>query len=153
MLSFVHLNKHTRLVVRVSGEDFRFFGGNSGVSLDESGHDTSGSLDTEGKRGDVEEKKVLSLLRGVTGKDGTLDGSTIGNNLVRVDDLVGLFAVEEVGNKLDDTGDTSGTTDHDDFMDVRLVNLRVAETFSTGSRVPRKRSWQSSSKRARVREV
>jgi hypothetical protein len=61
------------------------------------------------------------------GKDGSLDSSTIGNSLIRVDALVGLLAVEEVGNKFDDTGDTSGTTDQDDFMDVRLVDLGVAE--------------------------
>jgi len=54
--------------------------GNGGVTLDESGHDTvdtSSSLDTEGKRSDIEEKKILSLLRGITGRDGGLDGSTI----------------------------------------------------------------------------
>ena len=126
-ISFVHLNKHTRLVVRESGEDFRLYGGNSGVTLDERGHDTSGSLDTEGNRGNVEEEKVSSLLRGVTGKDGSLDGSTIGNSLIRVDTLVRLLAVEEVGNKFDDTGNTSGPTNQDDFMNVRLVDLGVAK--------------------------
>ena len=48
------------------------------------------SLDTEGKRGNIEEEKILSLLRGVTRKDGSLDSSTIGNSLIRVDALVGL---------------------------------------------------------------
>ena len=48
-------------------------------------HDTSGSLDTKGKRGNVEEK---DLLRGVTRKDCSLDGSAIGNSLIeeRVDE-------------------------------------------------------------------
>ena len=126
-LSFVHLNKHTRLVVRVSGEDFRLFGGNGGVTLNESGHDTSGSLNTEGKRGNVEEEKVLSLLRSITRKDRSLDGSTIGNSLIRVNALVGLLAIEEVGNKFDDTRNTSRATDQDDFMDIRLVDLGIAE--------------------------
>jgi hypothetical protein len=44
-----------------------------------------------------------------------------------VNAVVGLLAVEEVGNKFDDMWDTSGTNDQADFMDVRLVNLRVAE--------------------------
>jgi hypothetical protein len=44
-------------------------------------------------------------LSGVTGKDGSLDCGTIGNSLVRVDALVRLFAIEEVGNEFDDTGD------------------------------------------------
>jgi len=57
-----------------------------GVTLDESGHDTSSGLNTEGKRGDVE-TKILGLLRGITRYDGSLDISTIGYNLIRVDAL------------------------------------------------------------------
>ena len=38
-----------------------------------------------------------------------------------------LLAVEEVGNKFDNRRDTRGTTNQDNFMDVRLVDLRVAE--------------------------
>ena len=53
-------------------EDFGFLRWCSGVVLDESGHDASSSLDTEGKRGNVEEEKVLSLLRGVTREDSSL---------------------------------------------------------------------------------
>ena len=113
----------------MSRDDFRLFGGNGGVTLDESVHDASGSPDTERKRGNVEEEKILSLLRGVTRKDGSQDGSTIGNSPIRVDALVRLLAIEEVGNKSDDMGNTSGTTDQDDFMDVRLVDLGVAEDF------------------------
>jgi hypothetical protein len=82
----------------------------------------SSCLDTKGKG-------VLSLLRGVTvtGKDGSFGSSTRGNSLIRVDVLVGLIAVEEVRNKFDDTGNTSGTTDQDDFVDIRLDDLGVAD--------------------------
>ena len=38
-----------------------------------------------------------------------------------------LLAIEEVGNKFDNMRDTCGTTNQDDFMDVQLVDLRVAE--------------------------
>jgi hypothetical protein len=41
-----------------------------------------------------------------------VDGSIIGKSLIRVDALAGLFAVEEVGNKFNDMGNTSETTDH-----------------------------------------
>ena len=64
--SFVYLNKHTRLGCQ------RIFGGNGGVTLDERGHDTSGSLDTLRKRGNIEEKKILSRFRGVTSSSGGL---------------------------------------------------------------------------------
>ena len=69
----------------------------------------------------------MSLLRCVTRKDGSQDGSTIGNNLIRVDAHFEFLAIEEVGNKFDDTRNTRGTTDQDDFMDIRLVDLGIAE--------------------------
>ena len=71
------------------------------LRFDEADDDTSSSLETEGKRRNVEKEKVLSLLRGFTGEDGGLDGRTIGYSLIRVDALVGLLAVEK--NKFDDT--------------------------------------------------
>ena len=124
-LSSIHLNKCTGLVVRVSGEDFGLFGGN-GVG----GDDTSSSLDTEAKRRNVEEK-ALSFLRVVTREDGGLDGRTIGYSLIRADTLVELLNkllnAENVGNKFDDTGNTSRSTDEDDFMDIQLVDLGVTE--------------------------
>ena len=81
---------------------------------------------TEGNRGNIEEKKIISLLRDTTRINGRgHDGSTIGNGLVSVDAYV--LAVKEVGNEFDYAGDTSGTTDQDDFVNVRLVDLRVME--------------------------
>jgi hypothetical protein len=74
----------------------------------------------------------LSLLRGVTRENGGLDGSTVGDGLIGVDALVGLLSVEEVGDELDDTGNTGGTTDQDDLVDVGLVDLGVAEDLLDG---------------------
>jgi hypothetical protein len=56
-----------------------------------------------------------------------LDGSTVGNSLIGVDRLVGLLAVEVVGDELLDSGNTSGTSDEDDLMDLGLVNLRISK--------------------------
>ena len=132
MLSFVHLDKHTGLVVRICREDFGLYGRDGGVAPDKSSHDTTSRLNTEGKGGNIEEKKFFNILRGSTAKNGSMDGSTIGNGLVWVDALVGLLAVKEVGNEFDDTGDTGRTTDQDDFMNVRLVNLGVTENPLNG---------------------
>jgi hypothetical protein len=71
----------------------------------------------------------LCLLGCIAGEDGGLDSGTISNSLVRVDALVGLLAVEEVGHEFDDTGDTGGSTNKDDFVDGGFVNFRVAEDF------------------------
>jgi hypothetical protein len=120
------------LVVGVGREDFGLLGGYGGVTLDESSHDTTSSLNAKGKRGNIKEEKVLSLLGGIAGKDGSLDSSTISNSLVGVNALVGFFAVKEVGNEFHDTGDTGGTADQNDFMDVRFVDLRVTKDLLDG---------------------
>jgi hypothetical protein len=56
-----------------------------------------------------------------------LDGSAVGNSLIGVDRLVGLLAVEVVGDELLDSGNTSGTPDKDDLVDLGLVNLRISK--------------------------
>jgi hypothetical protein len=61
-----------------------------------------------------------------------LDSGTVSDGLLRVDALVGLFAVEEVGDELDDTWSTSGTTNQDDLVDVGPVDLGVAEELLDG---------------------
>ena len=90
-LTLEDLDQHTGLVVGVGGEDFGFLGGDGGVALDERGHDTTGSLDTHGQGGNIQQQEILSLLGGVAGEDGGLDSGTVGNGLVGVDGLVGLL--------------------------------------------------------------
>ena len=74
----------------------------------------------------------MGLLESVARENGGLDGGTVGDGLVRVDRLVGLLAVEEVGDELDDAGNTGRATDEDDLVDVGLVDLRVAEDLLDG---------------------
>ena len=85
--------------------------------------------------------------------NGGLDSGTVSDSLIESDGLAGLLAIKEVGDKFDDTGDTNGRTDENDFANTSLADLGVAEIFSTGSRVEWEESWQSFSKRARVSEV
>ena len=59
--------------------------------------------------------------------------------------FVGHLAVEEVGDEFDDAKNKTGTTDRDDFMDIRLSILEswrtsrqateiiLAEVFETGT--------------------
>ena len=131
-LTLVDLDEYTGLVVGVGGEDLGFFGRNGRVSLDERSHDTTSGLDTKRQRSNIEQEQVLGLLRGVTREDGGLDGSTVCNGLIGVDALVGLLAVEKVGDELNDTWDTSGTADEDDLVNVSFVNLRVTEDLLNG---------------------
>jgi len=60
--SFEYLDQHSGLVVSVGGEGLRFFSGDGCVSGDEDSHHTSCSLDTEGERGDVNQKQTVGSL-------------------------------------------------------------------------------------------
>jgi hypothetical protein len=132
-LTLVDLDKHTGLVVAEGGEDLGLLGGDGGVALDESSHDTTSGLDTDGKRRDVEKQDLGGRLGGcVTRQDSGLDGSTVGNGLIGVDGLAGLLAVEEVGDELLDLGDTGGSTDQDNLVDGGLVDLSIAEDTLDG---------------------
>jgi len=122
------LNEHAGLVVGEGREGLGFLGGNGGVALNERSHDATSGLDTDGQWGDIQKQDLAGGLgRGVTGQDSSLDGSSVGNGLVRVDGFVGLLAVEEVGDEFLDARDTGGTTDQDDLVDRGLVDLCVSE--------------------------
>jgi len=127
-LTLVDLDKHTRLVVGEGREDLGLLGGNGGVAGDELGHHTTSGLDTDRERGNVEKENLAGGLGGsVAGENGGLDGGTVGNSLIGVDGLVGLLAVEVVGNELLDAGDTSRTTDEDDLVNLGLVDLGIGQ--------------------------
>merc|ERR550534_1371800 len=124
--TFEDLDEDTGLVVGVGGEGLGLLGGDGGVSFDQGGHDATSGLDTERKRGDIEEKEILDFLRFVAAKDGGLDGGAVGNGLIGVDGLVEFLAVEVVLEELLDLGDSSGATNEDDIVDAVLVDSGVS---------------------------
>ena len=93
------------MVVGVGREDLRLLGGDSGVTLDEGGHDTTSGPNTEGKMGNIEKEEVLGLLGGVTKENSGLDSGTVSDSPIGVDGLAGLLAVKGVEDKLDNTGE------------------------------------------------
>jgi hypothetical protein len=131
-LSLEDLDEDTRLVVGVGGEGLGLLGGDGGVTGDELGHDSSSGFDTGRERSDIEEKEILGLLGGVTGKDGSLNGGTVSDSLIGVDRLVGFLSSEEVGDELLNTGDTGRSSYEDDLVNGLLVDLRVTENLLDG---------------------
>lgn len=122
------LDEHTRLVVGEGGEDFGLLGWDSSVSGNELGHLATSSLDTERQWGNIEEQDLVGGLgAGITREDSSLDSSTVGNSLVGVDRLVGLLAVEEIGDELLDSWDTGRATDEDNLVDAGLVDLSILQ--------------------------
>jgi len=93
--------------------------------LDERGHDTSSSLDTKGQGVTLRISCVFSDVsqeRMAAWTAAPYATASLGLML-----LLGSFATEEVRHELDDTGDTSGSTNENNFVDASLVDFRVVE--------------------------
>jgi hypothetical protein len=100
---------------------------------DDGSEDVTLHGDTKGEGDDIEEEEVGGLSGGgLSGEDTGLDGSTVGNSLVGVDALLELLATEEVAEELLDLGDTGGTTNKDDLVNLALVDGSVLEDLGNG---------------------
>lgn len=84
--------------------------------------------DTEGKRDDIEEEKVGGVGGGgLSRKDTSLDGGTVGNSLIGVDALLELLAVEEVAEELLYPRNTGGATNKHNLVNLALLKTRVLQ--------------------------
>jgi len=126
-LSFEDLDEDTGLVISVGGESLGLLGGDGSVSGDEVSHDTTGGLDTLRKRGNIEEEHILDRLVSLSTENGSLDGSTVCNSLIGVDGLVEDLSVEEVGEHGLDLGDSGGSTNEDNLVNLSLGHIGILE--------------------------
>ena len=131
-LAFEDLDGDSGLLVSVGSEGLGLLGGDGGVPWDKGGHDTTGSLDSLGEGGNINKEHILDGLGLVTGENGGLDGGTVGNGLIGVDGSVELLAVEEVGEHGLDLGDSGGTTDENDLVDLSLGGVGVGQDLLYG---------------------
>jgi hypothetical protein len=92
-LAFVHLNQHTGLVIGIGGKDLRLLGWDSRVPGNQICHNTTSCLDTERQRANIDQQQAVNVFVALTSQDGSLDGSSISNGLIRVDRAVGLLSV------------------------------------------------------------
>ena len=126
-LTLVDLDLYGGLEVGGGGEDLGLLGGDGGVTVDQTGEDTTEGLDTEREGSDIEQEKVSNL----TSKDSTLDGSTDSDSLVRVDRL-GRVTAEDALDGLGDLGHTGHTTNKDDLGDLLGAQVGVLEGLADG---------------------
>lgn len=126
-LTLEDLDLDSGLRVGGGGEDLGLLGGDGGVSVDQTGEDTAQGLNTERQRGDVEEKEVLDLTR----EDSTLDSSTHGDSLIRVDRL-GWVTAEDGLDGLGNLGHTGHTTNQDDLLDVLGLETGILQGLANG---------------------
>ena len=126
--SLEDLDQHTGLVIGVGGESLGLLGGNGGVTLDKSGHDTSSGFKTEGKWGDIKQQQFGKLF-GLVGsaQDSGLDSGSEGDGFVGVDGLAKFLSVEEFGKHGLDLGDTSRSSNKDNLVNSSLGDLGISQ--------------------------
>jgi len=109
------------LVASSSREDLGFASRNDGVAGNELGENTTSGFNPKSKRVNVNEHQAGVFFS--TGKDATFNSSTISDSFVRIDTFSGFLAAKIFLQELLNLGDTSGTTDKDDFADglVRVL--------------------------------
>lgn len=125
------LDKNSVLVIGGSGEDLALASGDKGVALDDGRHDTTGGLDTESERVNIEKDEVAVLRIELVGQNAGLDSSAHRNSLVRVDILADSLSEVLLEHALD-LGDTSGTTDKDNVIDFGLLDTSILENLLKG---------------------
>jgi hypothetical protein len=162
----LHREGDSGLVVLYGGKNTALVGRNGGIARNNDTENVSLHGDTKGERGNIEEEEILGLFRGLSGEDSCLNGGTICNCLIRVDRFVQLTTAEELRDECLDFGDTSGTTNEDDVVNLfkgqnsnltRPTGITLSRdilaslsTLSTGSIVDLNMAALISSKRARV---
>ena len=107
------MNVYRWLIVSCGGENLRLGGRDGGISLDHGREDTAQGLDTEGQRGDIEEKDVLDFAF----EDAGLNSSADSDGFIRVHTL-GWFLAEFILDQGLYCRDTGRTADKKDFIDI-----------------------------------
>jgi NAD-specific glutamate dehydrogenase len=127
--TLVDLDEDGGLVVGGGREDLALASGDDSVTGDELGHDTTGGLDTESEGADIDKDDLAGTLS--SGEDTTLDSGTVGDSLVGVDTL-GRLLSEVLLEELLDLGDTGGTTNKDDLVNILLLDTGILEDLFDG---------------------
>ena len=122
----------SRLIVFDSCERTALVGWDGGVARHDDTKDVTLHGDTEGEGSNIKEKEVLGLVRSLTSENGGLNSGTVGNSLIRVDGLVQLAATEELRDHRLDLGDTSGTANEDDVVNLLAGHLGILENLLNG---------------------
>jgi hypothetical protein len=128
-------NINLGLVVIASGVFSAHGARNGGVSGDKHRHHSALKLNSEGKRGNIEEDQVgdntgkVSTSAGTTGlEDGSLHGSSESNSLIGVHRLAKLDAVIEVRDQgILDGRNTGGSSDKDDISDGISLDIGILQ--------------------------
>lgn len=132
---FIEPTIREKEIVRIhqTGKKYLLDGGHSLTTGNDGSEDVTLHGNTKGEGNDIEEEEVGGLGGGgLSGEDTGLDGGTVSNSLVGVDALLELLATEEVAEELLDLGDTGGTTNKDDLVNLALVDGGILHDLGNG---------------------
>lgn len=87
-LSFEDLDLDSGLVISIGSEHLSLLNRDSGVPLNKFGHNSSSSLDSKRKRGDVQQKELVKILSLILVENSGLNGGAVGDGLIWVDGLI-----------------------------------------------------------------
>jgi len=130
--SFEDGNVNLGLLVGVGGEGLGLLGGDDRSTLDNGGHNSTDSLNTEGKRGNINKKDIFSFVTGLSSEDSTLNSGSVSDSFVGVNTAVGFLTVEEIFHHLLNLGDSGRSTNKDDFINFTLLHTGIIEDGLNG---------------------
>lgn len=124
-LALEDLDENHGLVVRSGGENLALASRNRRVTGDQLGHDSTSGLNTKGKRVDIHEDNLLGPL--LSGENTSLNSSTKGDSLIRVDTLGGLLTTKVLLNESLNLGNTGRTTDKNNVINLSLLDVGILQ--------------------------
>ncbi|OZJ05264.1 hypothetical protein BZG36_01971 [Bifiguratus adelaidae] len=121
------LDLNLSLAISSSGKHLRLLGGNGSVAVDQSGEDTSEGLNTQGKRGNIQQENVSYG----TSEDTTLNSSANCNSLIGVHTFTRLATKDRL-DSFDDLGHTGHTSDQNNVSDLTSGDTSILDGLLTG---------------------
>jgi hypothetical protein len=131
--SFEDRDLYSGLVVNLGSKRFHLLGGNGSVSFDEDGHNTSNSFDTLWKRSNIDYANTINLLVFGTIENGGLNGSTVSDSFIGVNAFVEGLSIEEIRDQLLNFGNTGGTSNQNEIVDLSLGETGILKSVFDGS--------------------
>lgn len=125
--TFEDLDGDCVLVISSSGENLGFLGGNNGVARNQFGHDSTDGFDTHGQWVDIQKNDLTSVF--FAAQNSGLDSSTVSDSLIRIDTSARLLAVEVLLDQLLNFGNTSRSTNQDDFINIGFLHVGIFNNF------------------------
>ena len=124
-LTLYNVDVYSGLVISCGGEDLALLGRDGGISLDQTGCNTSHGLDRQRQRSNIQKKDITGTC--ISCKFTTLNGSTDCYTLIRVQRFARLMSGQLFYFILY-CRDTCGTTYQQNFTKLRRADACIAES-------------------------